>query len=209
MARQKITVVSAHPDDVEIACAGSLRRWQLQGAEITSIVAVRPSVEDNRKRSDRIVWQELHTSYDISGWKCSVMKTDLHSNGRPNLVCNNITMTEMSKYISDCDLAILPSPEDSHQDHRSTYDLAFPLLKNRAREIWTMCHWPYRAWHRSQPRITIDISDHWDFKQQLLECYSSYLDYDAIENIRRDNMASGVKHGFKYAENFDLVSHCE
>ena len=72
-----------------------------------------------------------------------------------------------------------------------------------------MSHWPYNAWHDSRPRITVGISQQWDFKQTLLECYSSYLDTDDIESIRRDNMAAGVKHGFRYAETFDLVSRHE
>lgn len=208
MAR-KITVISAHPDDLEIACAGSLRRWQLEGAEITSIITVRPSVEDNQRRTKEKVWSELNSSYDISGWQCLVMGTELHANGRPNLVCDNVTMTALGNFIGTCDLAILPSPEDTHQDHRNTYNLALPLLRNRATEIWTMSHWPYNTWHRTRPRITVDISDHWDFKQRLLECYSSYLDADSIASVRQDNMGAGVKHGFKYAENFDLVSRCE
>jgi LmbE family N-acetylglucosaminyl deacetylase len=170
---------------------------------------VRPSVEDNRRRTKEMVWRELNASYDISGWQCLVMNTDLHANGRPNLVCDNVTMTALGNFISTCDLAILPSPEDSHQDHRNTYHLALPLLRNRAKEIWTMSHWPYNAWHDSRPRITVGISQQWDFKQTLLECYSSYLDTDDIESIRRDNMAAGVKHGFRYAETFDLVSRHE
>ena len=209
MATKKILVITAHPDDLEIGCAGALHRWQQEGAEITSIITVRPSVEDNRRRTKETVWKELNASYDISGWQCLVMGTELHANGRPNLVCDNVTMTALNSFITTCDLAILPSPEDSHQDHRNTYHLALPLLRNKAKEIWTMSHWPYNSWHQSRPRITVGISNHWDFKQRLLECYSSYLDEEAIENIRRDNMAAGVKHGFRYAECFDLVSRHE
>jgi len=202
-------VFSAHPDDLEIGCAGSLRRWQQEGAEIFSIITVRPSEKDDRKRTRQSVLNELHRSYDISGWNCLLFNTDTHGSGRPNLVCDNVTMSRLSDYVADCDLAILPNPEDSHQDHRNTYSLVLPLLKNRAREIWTMKHWPYEHWHTVRPQITIDISEHWKFKLQLLECYSSYLGMREIQDISISNQYAASKIGARYAETFNLVSSYE
>jgi LmbE family N-acetylglucosaminyl deacetylase len=55
----KILAVTAHPDDLEIACAGTLKRFQDAGAEIISVVTVKPSAEVHTNRNQHIVDQEL------------------------------------------------------------------------------------------------------------------------------------------------------
>jgi hypothetical protein len=55
----KIVAITPHPDDLEIACAGTLKKFQDQGAEIISIVTVKPSAEVNSERNEDIVLEEL------------------------------------------------------------------------------------------------------------------------------------------------------
>jgi LmbE family N-acetylglucosaminyl deacetylase len=59
----KIVVVSAHPDDLEIGCSGTLKKYQDAGAEIISVITVKPSVETNSERNEDIVLDELKRSY--------------------------------------------------------------------------------------------------------------------------------------------------
>ena len=200
----KILAISAHPDDLEISCGGTLKYFQDKGADITSVITVKPSAEVNVSRNYDIVSQELRASYETSGWKLQILDTPLHNNGRPNLSCDNNTMTALSRLVDKCDLAIIPNTQDSHQDHRNTYHLAWPIVQKRAREVWLMQSWPY-FYHYKENTSNIFIGIDWQFKRRLLECYSSYLNEEHIEQIRTINRMWGHKSGHLEAESFELA----
>jgi LmbE family N-acetylglucosaminyl deacetylase len=201
----KVIVVSAHPDDMELSCSGHLLKLRSQGADIISVVTVKPSAEANLARSKHIVEQELVNSYNLSGFELRVFDTPLHSNGRPNLCVDNNTMTALSSLIETCDLAIIPNSADYHQDHRATHNLALPLLLTCAREIWCMSSVPY-CYHRADAaNVTSDISDYWHAKKQLLECYSSYITADMIQKVQRSNQHWAGKINTDYAEQFQCI----
>lgn len=201
----KVTVISAHPDDMEIACAGTLKRLHDAGADITSIITVCPSEEINPKRSKSIVAHERKESYYKSNFQCLVMDTQLHEDGRPNLVCDNQTITNLSAYVAKCDIAIIPNPLDSHQDHRNTYNIAFPLVKNLANEVWLMESYPYCLTNNSSPNLFYDITNQWQFKKELLQCYNSYFTADDIEKIKTVNKWYGLRNNTELAEAFTIV----
>jgi LmbE family N-acetylglucosaminyl deacetylase len=200
----KIVAISSHPDDLEIGCGGTLKHFQDQGADITSVITVAPSAEINTQRDFEIVQQELASSYQRSGWNLRVFNTPLHANGRPNLVCDNNTMTDLAQLIDSCDLAIIPNPQDSHQDHKNTYHLVWPIVQRRAQEAWCMHSWPY-CYHYQQNSANMYVGIDWDFKRQLLECYNSYLTALDIEKIHTLNRMWGHKSGNPAAEAFELV----
>lgn len=203
----KVLVITAHPDDMEISCGGTLRLLQNQGAEIISVITVKPSVEENTNRNQSIVNRELENSYQLSGFKLRILDTNLHINGRPNLVSDNNTMTALQQLLESCDIAIIPNPEDSHQDHRTTYELAWPLVKGLAKEVWLMTAWPYCLTYRTNSaNLFYDISTTWDFKQGLLATYSSYLTPDKIEKIMQTNRYFGQRNQQELAEAFTIVN---
>jgi N-acetylglucosamine malate deacetylase 1 len=202
----KVLVVSAHPDDVEIACAGTLKKLKDQGADIVSVITVRPSSEDNPSRSQHGVEQELRHSYQLSGFELRIFDTPLHANGRPNLVADNVTMTALSKLIEPCDIAIIPHEQDYHQDHRNTYQLARPLVRKLAKEVWLMHTVPYCHYHTNNTaNLFCNIDQQWSFKQKLLECYQSYFTPGMINNIKVSNQYWAQTCGAELAESFTVI----
>jgi LmbE family N-acetylglucosaminyl deacetylase len=200
----KVLTITAHPDDLEIGCSGVLKKFKDIGADITSIITVKPSAEANPNRTQEIVNSELTASYEKSGFNLKILDTDLDpQTGRPNLICNNVTMTRLSELFDQADIAIIPNPEDFHQDHKATYNLAWPLLQNRAREVWTMHSWPYCYQYQSNT-ANLYFGIDWNAKQDLLQCYDSYLTDERIEQIRILNKMYGNKSGNEYAEAFTL-----
>lgn len=203
----KIISVTAHPDDMEIACSGTLKKFKDQGAEIISVISVCPSAEDNPKRNQEIVQGELERSYAISGFEHRILQTDLHANGRPNLQVNNVTMTKLKQLLEPCDIAILPHPGDYHQDHKNTYELAWPIMRTMAKELWLMHVPPYCYYHTSlHGNLFHDISQQWNFKSSLLECFDSYLDQEHINKIKITNQFWGLRNHTQLCEAFTLVN---
>lgn len=200
----KVICVSAHPDDMEIACSGTLKKLQDQGADIISVITVKPSKEENLDRSKEIVEQELERSYRISGFEYRIFDTDLHRDGRPNLIFDNITMSRLSKLIDNCDIAIIPNPQDSHQDHYNTHNLVWPIMLNRAREVWLMDSWPYCYQYREN-RANLFHGIDWDFKERLLQCYSSYLTPYRIQQIYNTNLVYADRSRNSVAEAFTIA----
>jgi LmbE family N-acetylglucosaminyl deacetylase len=191
----KVIVVSPHPDDMEIGCSGTLKKLQDQGAEIISIVTVKPSQEVNPKRSFKIVTDEIKASYAISNFELRILDTAMHSNGRPNLTVDNNTITALDRLFEDCDLCILPNQQDYHQDHSNTFKVAYPVALNRAREVWSMTQWPYANYHKTNTQnLTHDITAQWEFKESLLNCYSSYLNEDSLASIYNSNQWFGDQY---------------
>lgn len=202
----KVLVVTAHPDDMEISCSGTLKKFQDQGAEIISVVAVKPSQEVNATRSKQIVQQELEASYALSQFELRVFDTPLHPNGRPNLLADNVTMTEFEKLLEPCDVAILPDPQDYHQDHKHTFQLAFPWTTKHAREIWCAKTLPYCHYHLdNNANLFVDISPRWEFKRSLLQCYHSYLTPERIGQIRIANQFWAQRNQCVLAESFTII----
>jgi hypothetical protein len=89
-------------------------------------------------------------------------------------------------------------------DHRTTYNLAWPIVQRRAREVWMMHSWPY-CYHYQQPQANMYVGIDWSFKQQLLECYNSYLTKCDIEKIKTLNQMWGHKSGSAHAEAFEIL----
>jgi LmbE family N-acetylglucosaminyl deacetylase len=201
----KVIVVSAHPDDMELSCSGHLLKLQSQGADIVSVITVKPSAEVNPSRSKLIVEQELSNSYLLSGFELRVFDTPLHSNGRPNLCVDNNTMTNLAQLLEPCDLAIIPRAEDYHQDHLATHNLVLPLLLSRAREIWCMSSVPYCYYQADCANVTSDIGHYWPTKKQLLECYSSYITESMIQKVQRSSQHWAGKINADYAEQFQCI----
>lgn len=192
----KVVVVSAHPDDMEIGCSGTLKKLQEEhDAEIISIVAVRPSEEVNLNRSQDIVLKEIKASYDISKFDLRILHTPLHVNGRPNLTVDNNTITALDQLFEDCDICILPNSQDYHQDHSNTFKNAYPIAIHRAKEVWAMSHWPYANYHKVNTiNLTHDITDYWEFKESLLNCYGSYISEDNLTSIYNSNRWFGDQY---------------
>lgn len=203
----RICCLSAHPDDLEIGCSGTLMKYQEQGAVVDSIVLVEPAKDIRPNRSKTVVDQELAISYALTNFNLRVYNTPQFYNGRPNLTCDTNTITEVSELITDknYDLVILPSPTDWHQDHRTTYEIGMSIFARRARELWTMDAWPY-CLRSNHGNIQVDISDQWIAKEKVIRAYRSYITDDDVKSIARTNQYWAVKINTDYAESFNLVN---
>ena len=115
-----ILAIGAHPDDVELGCAGTLLKFKSQGSNVDIVVArddnaPRPSV--TRDRNTMI--QEYKSSEQVLGIPFHIMKNPVSEDGRPILEWNSTTISDMDKIVNrkEYDLIITHSPGDHHNDH--------------------------------------------------------------------------------------------
>jgi len=200
----KIVAVTAHPDDLEISCSGTLLKLQAQGHDVISVISVCPSAEDRNGRNKTVTSLELKSSMMLSGIAYRVFDTDVHDNGRPNLRLDNVTMSRFWSLLEDCDLAILPHPNDYHQDHSNTYHLALPFMHKHAKTIWCAHGWPYCYLHQP-PNVIRNITHQWPMKERMIRCYDSYFSDTDIEKIKRLNQVWGDQGGVDMAEGFTII----
>lgn len=175
---KNILVITPHPDDLELGCSGTLLKFKDGGANIDSIITIRPSAEVNTNRNEEIVHRELERSMLKLGINYKIFETPLSTNGRPQLTCNNDTITHIEHLMDKdhYDLIITSDPGDYHQDHRNTYKIANSICRGVASELWTMQISPYSHRNTSfKPNVYVDISKYMEKKIEAIRCYESYI----------------------------------
>jgi N-acetylglucosamine malate deacetylase 1 len=182
---KNILVITPHPDDLELGCSGTLMKFKDEGANIESIITIRPSVEVNINRNEEIVQRELERSMSLLGFDYKVFETPLSSTERPQLHCNNDTITSIEKMMdkNHYDLIITTDPGDYHQDHKNTFNIANSICRGVASELWTMQISPYSHRNTSfNPNVYVDISKYMGRKIEAIRCYESYMS-DKLINV--------------------------
>ena len=204
---KKFLIITAHPDDLEMACGGLVAKINASGGSVTNLILVQPSAETNKKRSMEVVKKELEKSQNILGFKSVVYNTPLHDNGRPNLTVNNNLVTYIEYLSEGHDILISHWKEDHHQDHRACYDVARSVARKNFQQFWCMDEPPYNLHYKNfNCNQYVDITDYVDVKIKALESYETYFDKDSIDTIINYNKYRGSFLGSgKVAETFQIM----
>ncbi len=204
---KKFLIITAHPDDLEMACGGLVAKIKASGGSVTNLVLVQPSAEINQKRNMSIVKKELDQSQNILGFKSVVYNTPLHDNGRPNLVLDNNLVTYVEYVADGHDILITHWKEDHHQDHKVCYDVGRSVARKNFEQFWCMDEPPYNLHYKNfNCNQYVDISDFVDTKIKALQSYGTYFDNDSIDSIINYNKYRGSFLGAgKVAETFQIM----
>ena len=205
---KRILAVGAHPDDVELGCAGTLLKFKAQGAEVDIVVArddnaPRPSVRRDRAQMQK----EYQDSEKVLSIPFHIMKNPYDETGRPRLEWNNASITQMDEVVNakDYDLIITHSKGDHHNDHQNTFNIVNSSLRRYRGEFWCMEGGPYSNKNKIfNPTVFVDISDLIETKLDSIICYTSYFDETLLHNIRGLAAYRGQMLGVQYAEAFEL-----
>ena len=204
---KKFLIITAHPDDLEMGCSGLVSKVMSKGGQVTNLLLVKPSVEQNKNRNEQIVKEELEKSKNFLGFNTVIYATPLHENGRPNLQLTNNLITFAESIAEGHDILISHWKEDHHQDHRVCYDVARSLARKNFEQFWCMDEPPYNLHYKNlECNLYIDITDHIEQKKKALESYKSYFTPTTIETIINYNKYRGSFLGEgKFAETFRLM----
>ena len=185
-SNQRVLAVVAHPDDAELLCAGTLARALADGAEIGVCVmcdggkgqakkAIKNLVAV-RRREMKAAAKLLNAKLFLGEFPDGELTDGKTQRGRLIEVYRNFWPT----------LVIAHSPADYHPDHRAVAQLAevaswfCASTGHRTRtkaldappELWRM---DTIAMHDFDPGFYVDVSEHYEIKERMLNCHQSQL----------------------------------
>jgi LmbE family N-acetylglucosaminyl deacetylase len=216
----RVLAVGAHPDDIEVHCAGTLARYVKEGHHVSICVAC------NGNGGHMIIGpEELARIREGEARQAgAILGADFYMLGIPDgFVMDNyetrITFTDVIRQARP-DVIITHSPIDYHPDHVKTGELVFtasflcgiPNIKTEhpahlvVPPIYFM---DTPAGKGFVPTEYVDITETFEIKQRMLACHQSQVvwlrDHDNIDFLAftEDHVrARGLQCGVRYAEAF-------
>ena len=202
---QKVLVLAPHTDDGEFGCGGSINRWLGEGKEVyyAAFSSARKSVPKGMPQD--ILEKEVREGTQVLG-----IAPD-------NLLLFNYPVREFPNYrqriLEDMirlgnelkpELVLLPSTNDTHQDHQTISQEGFRAFKKTSMIGYEM---PYNNLNFSTNLFVVLGEEHVSKKVEALKCYESqarkpYATSDFITGLAR---VRGTQIGVKYAEAFEVI----
>ena len=217
----KILAVLCHPDDMEIACGGTLLKYKKKGHSVTVCNVANGNMGHFEIMPDelrKIRAGELEKSCDIAGFKSVTLDVgDLTVDST-----DKEQIKKMIKIIRDekPDVIITHHPEDYCSDHRETSKLVFKTSFDatcphfmpecgEATEHTPLYYTDTDLGINMIPTEYVDITEEMDTKEEMLACHESQVvwlkehdGYDVVLEQRKLAATRGTQCGVKYAEGF-------
>ncbi len=198
-----IIAIGAHPDDIEIGCAGALRRHVAQG-DVVKMVILTSGEKGGASAKTREAEQMKSAS------ALGVTDVVLLRYPDTNIPHDASPSDKLDKIVREFrpTRAYIPFWREIHQDHRRTSELALVASRNLPQIL--MYEGPSTA-PQFEADFWIDIAEHIDTKLTALSMYVSQGEKDILklDAIRSLNHFRGYQARTTYAEAFDIFRFVE
>ena len=195
----RILAIGAHPDDIELGCGGTMARAAKNGSEVFFLILSFGEMGGVKKDERE---SEARKSAKILGVK------DIIFLGLPDteIKYEYETISKIEKIIEGIEPneIYIPTPEDTHQDHRNTALSAITAARNMP---LVLSYESPSTFPKFNPQLLVNIEETLPMKVKALKCYISqnkklYMKIDAIEGLARFR---GLQAKVKYAEAFEII----
>ena len=196
-----IVVISPHPDDAEVACGGTIRRFAKKGYEIVVIILSR----GERGGDPELRKEESVAALEKLGVKASNI---VFGNFEDTAIPDGITTIRfLEQYSGENVYAVLiPSFNDTHQDHRAAAHCSLSAFRNVPRILAYESPSVIAQFSRT---IFIDITDDIKEKIDAVQCHGSQIsknkEYLKKETVLSRAYTRGAEVGVDYAEAFQVI----
>lgn len=217
---RRILAIGAHPDDIEILCAGTLARCRARGDEIVICVATNGDMGSMKHAPPELAAMREAEARESA----AKLDAEFHWLGYPDefLYPDHDTRMRFIEMIRAArpDLILTHAPNDYHQDHRMVSELVFvssfigavPNVKTLSPthpQIAPIYYLDTLAGVDFLPTEYVDITETLDSKLAMLQCHKSQLewlgDYNGIDIVEFATTVArfrGLQCGARYAEGF-------
>jgi len=193
-----ILAIGAHPDDIEIGCAGTLIKYKQRGHKVYTLIMT----EGQMGAAAEIRRQEQEKSNQIMGIK----KTFWGGYVDTKLPLDSGVIGAIENVIKQVDpvFIFVNYFEDTHQDHRS---LAKATI-SATRYIKNVLFYEVPTTNNFSPSIFVDTRDVFDQKTEVLMAHQSQVmktnigDLSIVDVAQAQAGFRGIQARIKYAEGF-------
>ena len=201
----KILILAPHTDDGEFGCGGSISKWVGEGKEVyyAAFSSAKKSVPPGMPQN--ILEQEVREA---------TQALDVPTG---NLILYDYPVREFPTYrqqiLEDMvrlsnelgpELVLLPSSNDTHQDHQTISQEGFRAFKKTSMIGYEM---PYNNLNFSTNLFVVLGEEHISKKIEALKCYKSQASkiYATSDFIISLASVRGTQIGVEYAEAFEVI----
>lgn len=197
-ARDKILVLTPHPDDESIGCGGFLIKYGKQ----CNVILLTDGAKGNREWSEEKTRTVRHNEFETAMRWLGVRKYE-------ELEIPDLELGNHKQYLSRICLkgykyVLVPNRNETHPDHKVVYSEIRKNIRKNAVNIKIL---EYEVWTPMlKPSHFLDISDIVLKKKQLIqlyECPLMHIDYD--KRILALNYYRGIHYECSYAECYNLT----
>jgi len=197
--RNRVLAIGAHPDDVELGCAGTLLAHRNRGDLITVLTLSAGQVGGAvraRRREAVNASIAMHAQLFLGDFPDTQLGQD------PDL----IRVIEQVVATVDPDTVYVHSSADTHQDHRAVHEAAVSATR---RVPNVLCFQSPSATNAFQPSNFLRVDDQMDGKVEVLSHFASqasrpYLEEELIRSVAR-YWARQLPSPVRYAEPFEVI----
>ncbi len=203
-----ILAVGAHFDDIELGCGATLKKLADQGHKLYCYVGTTSGFASastyENVRSGNKAEQEGRRAAELLGaqLECGDFSTfNLDYAHKLNTVIRQLVEKNRIDWV------FTHRNRDPHHDHWGLNMAVFHGAKQVKKVLAYQSSW-YDADRCFSPNFYVDISDYWEFKMQLLRCFSS--EYTRVGEKWRQfcettSSLYGLKNDCRYAEGFECI----
>lgn len=175
---KNILAVGAHPDDIEYSCLGFLLRQKNSGANISTFVASLGSFNDKTSGPNRRT--ESESALGLNGFKQYYSGTADFDYVKTETEIRDLVIKQ------NFDCVLVHDPNDSHQEHRITYDITLSAI--RRMNLGFILYRSVSTTNGFKCNYRVGVDDFFEQKLTTLKLHKSqqdksYMTQDLIESF--------------------------
>ncbi|GAA1498587.1 PIG-L deacetylase family protein [Paeniglutamicibacter kerguelensis] len=197
--RRVILAIGAHPDDLEIACGGTLAKLVDAGHEVHTLVMSHGAVGgDVQLRPGEA--RNGASFMGVTGVQvCNLPDTNLAAHTNELVAVIEARINEVKP-----DMVFTHSENDHHQDHHAVH---LATLRAARRHSSILCFESPSATRRFNPAVFVDIEDYLDVKVHAVAQHKNQAGkpYMGADSVRGVAAFRGAQAKQRFAEGFEPV----